>query len=71
MSNELYKVLAQNPANLGNNMQQLISRFNQFKNTFKGNPQEQVQQLLNSGKVTQEQYNQAVRIAQSLQSMLK
>lgn len=59
---------------LGNNMMpnnNLIQRFQQFKQSFTGNPQQQVQQLLNSGKVSQEQYNQAVKMAQQLQQLLK
>jgi len=47
-----------------------MQRFMQFKQNFKGNPQEQVQQLLNSGRITQEQYNAAVQKAQMLQKML-
>ena len=46
-----------------------LQKFMQFKQSFKGNPQEQIQQLLNSGKVTQEQYNAAVQKAQMLQKM--
>lgn len=46
-----------------------MSKFQQFRQNFKGNPQEQVQQLLNSGKVSQEQYNRAVQIAQQFQRM--
>jgi cell fate (sporulation/competence/biofilm development) regulator YlbF (YheA/YmcA/DUF963 family) len=34
-----------------------------FQKTIKGNPQEQIQQLINSGKITQEQYNYAVQQA--------
>lgn len=59
---------------LGNNMMSnnnLIQRFQQFKQSFTGNPQQQVQQLLNSGKVSQAQYNQAVQMAQQLQNILK
>lgn len=48
----------------------LISRFNQFRQSFKGDPQQQVQQLLNSGKVSQEQYNAAVQKAQQLSRIL-
>lgn len=48
----------------------IIQRFQQFKRQFSGNPQQQVQQLLNSGKVSQEQYNKAVQMAQQLQQML-
>lgn len=47
-----------------------VQRFMQFRQNFKGNPQEQVQQLLNSGRITQEQYNAAVQKAQMLQKML-
>ena len=59
---------------LGNNVMSnnnLIQRFQQFKQSFTGNPQQQVQQLLNSGKVSQAQYNQAVQMAQQLQNILK
>ena len=48
----------------------MIQRFMQFRQQFKGNPQEQVQQLLNSGRVTQAQYDQAVQMANSLRNML-
>ncbi len=61
--NPLYEQMNQG----GNNIMQ---RFLQFKQSFKGNPQEQIQQLLNSGRVTQEQYNAAVQKAQMLQKML-
>ena len=47
-----------------------LQKFMQFKQSFKGNPQEQVQQLLNSGRVTQAQYDQAVQMANSLRNML-
>lgn len=56
---------------LYNDMNQggFVQRFQQFKDSFHGNPQEQVQQLLNSGKVSQDQYNRAVQIAQQFQRM--
>lgn len=53
-----------------NNMNGLMQRFQQFRNTFHGNPQQQVQQLLNSGRVSQQQYDQAVRMANQLRQML-
>lgn len=46
-----------------------MSRFQQFRQNFKGNPQEQVQQMLNSGKVSQADYNRAVQMAQQFQRM--
>ena len=48
----------------------IIQRFQQFQQAFKGDPRQQVQQLLSSGKVTQEQYQQAVQMAQQLQRMM-
>ena len=48
----------------------LINRFMQFKQTFTGDPRQQIQQMLNSGQISQTQYNNAVKMAQQLQSML-
>ena len=48
----------------------VMQRFLQFKQQFQGNPQEQVQQLLNSGKISQQQYNQAVQMANQFRQML-
>ena len=71
MSNPIFNALGgATPNNLGN-MGNLIQQFNQFKSMFKGNPKEQVQQLLNSGKVSQEDYNRAVQMANQLQGLLK
>lgn len=63
--NPLYQQMG--PQMPQNNM---IQRFMQFRQQFRGNPQEQVQQLLNSGRVTQADYDRAVQMANSLRSML-
>lgn len=65
MSNPLFQMMQGGGGN-----QNLIQQFMQFKNSFRGDPQQQVQQLLNSGKVSQAQYDQAVKMAQQLQKML-
>ena len=52
-----------------NNNGNMLQRFQQFRQNFRGDPQQQVQQLLNSGKVSQAQYNQAVQMAQQFQRM--
>ena len=54
----------------GQQQPNILQQFNQFRQNFRGNPREQVQALLNSGKVSQEQYNQAVQKANQLQRML-
>ena len=48
-----------------------IQRFNQFRQSFTGNPQQMVQQLMNSGKISQERYNQAVQMANQLMGRMK
>ena len=68
MSNPLYQQMTGNGPM--NNLQQMMQRFQQFKRTFSGDPQQQIQQLLNSGRVSQAQYNQAVQMAQQLQRMM-
>ena len=52
-------------------MGNMVQRFRQFQQAFRGDARQQVQQLLNSGRVTQEQYNRAVQIAQQLQGMIR
>ena len=65
MNNPLYQMVNQQTGNNG-----LIQRFQQFRQMFQGDARQQVQQLLNSGQVSQAQYNQAVQMAQQLQKML-
>lgn len=43
-----------------------FQQFMQFRQNFKGDPQQQVQQLLASGKITQAQYDQAVQMTNEL-----
>ena len=65
MSNPLFQMMG------GGGMQNnIMQRFQQFRQMFQGDPKQQVQQLLNSGKVSQEQYNQAVQMANQLKNML-
>lgn len=53
------------------NMNNVLSQFQRFRSQFKGDPRQQVQQLLNSGKVSQEQYNRAVQMVNELQKYMK
>lgn len=48
----------------------VIQRFMQFRQQFQGDPRQQVQQLLNSGRISQAQYDQAVQMANQLRSMM-
>lgn len=53
-----------------NNMKNVIDQFNQFQSTFQGDPKQKVQELLNSGQMTQNQFNQLSNMAQIFQTLL-
>ena len=52
----------------GSNQQDFLTALAKLKSTG-GDPNQMIQQLLSSGKVTQEQYNAAVAKAQQLQTI--
>ncbi len=65
MSNPLFNMMGgMNPMNM------LMQRLQQFRQMFTGDPRQQIQQLMNSGKVSQDTYNQAYQQAQQIQRML-
>lgn len=55
---------------MGGNMPPILQKFMQFRQNYNGDARAQVQQMLNSGQITQQQYDQAVQMAQQLQAML-
>lgn len=65
MANQLFKMMNANGGN------QLLQRVQQLKQQMGGDPQQHIQQLLNSGKVTQEQYNRAVQMANQMRGLFK
>lgn len=50
-------------------LNQLMQRVQQLKSQFKGDPNQQIQQMLNSGKITQADYDRAVQRANELKKM--
>ena len=48
-----------------------VQQFQQFRNTFRGDPQQEVQKLLQSGKISQQQLNQLQSAAQQFQALLR
>lgn len=52
------------------NFGMMMQSFQQFASAFKGDPKQKVQELLNSGKMSQEQYNQLQQMAKQFQSMM-
>lgn len=52
------------------NPMQMIQQFQRFKQQFTGDPQAEVQKLLTSGKLSQQQLNQLQSMAQQFQGLL-
>lgn len=65
MANPLYQMIGNQQTN------NIFQRFQQFRQNFKGDPQQMIQQMLDSGKISQQDYNRAVQMAQQFQGMFK
>lgn len=48
----------------------MIQQFNQFRQNFQGDPQQEVQKLIASGKMSQQQLNQLQSMATQFQQMI-
>lgn len=66
MANPLFQALGGSQNATNPIVQQIIG----FKNQFQGDPQQKVQELLNSGKMTQEQCNSLMQQAQTILSQI-
>ena len=60
----------QMPGPMGN-FAQMVQQFNQFKANFKGDPKAEVEKLMQSGKLSQQQLNQLQQMAKQFQSLMK
>ena len=71
MANPLFNLL--NGGNrTGNGAGNMLQQFQQFKQRMQGvNPQEEVQKLLQSGKISQAQLDKAQQMAQQMQGLFK
>lgn len=69
MANQLFNMLGGQQSI--NPMTNLVNQLNQFRQSFSGDPKQQVQQLLNSGRMSQSQYNQLSQERTQLKAMLK
>ena len=52
-------------------MQQMVQSFKQFRQTFQGDPKQTVMNMVNSGKISQQQLNMAQQMASQFQDMFK
>lgn len=70
MSNPLFNALGGGTPQ-GNGPMQMIQQFMQFKQNFKGDPKAEVEKMLQSGRISQQQLNQVQQMAGQFQHMLK
>lgn len=72
MPNPLFGLLGGNAApQMPGNIANMVQQFQRFRSMFSGDPRQQVQQLLNSGQMTQEQYNQLSSMASQIMPLLR
>ena len=55
----------------GNRFMQIMQQFQQFKANFHGDPKAEVEKLLQSGKLNQQQLNQLQQMAKQFQSLMQ
>lgn len=67
MNNSLFRMFGapQNP------MAEFMNEFNQFKNSFKGDPKAEVEKLMQSGQLSQQEFNQYAQMANELVKYLR
>ncbi len=73
MANSVYSMLGNNTPQMGGplgNMMQMMQKFSEFKQSFRGDPQQQIQQMLNSGQMSQAQLNQYIQMAKQFQKFM-
>ena len=55
----------------GNGFMQMLQQFQQFKANFHGDPKAEVEKLLQSGRLNQQQLNQLQQMAKQLQILMQ
>lgn len=66
MANNLFNSMRQQ----NNPMEQLAQQAREFRKQFTGNPRQEVEMLLQSGRMSQAQFNQYSQIAQQVAQMM-
>jgi hypothetical protein len=68
MPNALFNALGGMPTN---NMSNLIQQIKQFQQTFKGDPKAEVERLVRTGQMSQDDFNRYAQTANQLMQMFK
>ena len=66
----LYNDFNNQPNRMGQ-MSNILAEFNKFRSTFVGNPEAQVKQLLQTGKMSQSQFDSYAQMANQISQFIK
>lgn len=71
MPNPLFNALGGNAAMQGKmgNFGQMLRQYQKFRREFQGDPRQEVQKMLQSGKISQQQLDQAQAVAQQFSGL--
>ena len=67
----LFNMFGRQPMPMNGGLANLVGQFNQFKRNFNGDPRQRVQELLDSGQMSQQQFNQLSQAAAQFQNMMR
>ena len=70
LNSQLFNMFGNKQQQANNGLLNIVNQFNQFKQNFSGDPSQRVQQLLDSGQMSQQQFNQLSQAANQLRQML-
>ena len=68
MANSLFAQFGNQPPN--NGLMQIMAQAQNLQKTFNGNPKEEVERLLNSGQMSQDQFNRFAQMANQIRAMM-
>ena len=71
MANPLINLLGASSKGVSSGNKSIVQQFIEFKNSFKGDPQQKLNELISSGRVTQEQVDQATQLANLIKGYSK
>lgn len=71
MANPLFQALGggQMPGRMGQ-FQNMVQQFQQFKQSFQGDPKAEVEKLVQSGRISQQQLNQLQQMAAQFRQLI-
>lgn len=49
----------------------ILKEFNKFSKSFKGNPETTIQQMLNSGQLSQDKLDEGIQVAKMIQGFMR